>query len=287
VNLNAYPQQAKKRFGQHFLHDRSVIERMLLALALKPDDRVVEIGPGPGALTLPLLARLQRLDVVEIDRDLIAWWQQHPEARGKLWIHAQDALKLELSALAATIGNSGSHGSSAHDDRLRIVGNLPYNISTPLLFHLLEQRRYIRDMLFMLQREVVERITASPGNKDYGRLSVMIQYYCQADCLLHVGPGAFTPPPRVDSAVVLLQPKTEPDLAVRDEQVFAKLVAQAFSQRRKTLRNTLKPLLSADQIEQVGIDPGCRAETLTLHDFVRLSNLLPGSAGNPPDAPDT
>ncbi|HPQ96628.1 MAG: 16S rRNA (adenine(1518)-N(6)/adenine(1519)-N(6))-dimethyltransferase RsmA [Thiothrix sp.] len=271
-----YPQQAKKRFGQHFLHDRSVIERMLKALALQPEDRVVEIGPGPGALTLPLLARLQRLDVVEIDRDLIAWWQQHPEAQGKLQIHAQDALKLELAPLV--------QDSST---RLRIVGNLPYNISTPLLFHLLGQRRQIRDMLFMLQKEVVDRIIASPGSRDYGRLSVMIQYYCQVARLLHVGPGAFTPPPKVDSAVVWLQPKAVPELAARDEAAFAALVAQAFSQRRKTLRNTLKPLLSASRIEQAGINPGCRAETLTLNDFVRLSYQLPDAGGNPSGPPDT
>lgn len=257
-----YAQRAKKRFGQHFLHDRNVIERMLGALALKDSDRVVEIGPGPGALTLPLLARLPRLDVVEIDRDVITWWQQQPEAEGKLHIHAQDALKLDIPALRA------------EGEMLRIVGNLPYNISTPLIFHFLTYREHIRDMLFMLQKEVVDRITAEPGTKSYGRLSVMVQYYCETDYLLKIGPGAFSPPPKVDSAVVLLKPWTTTPHVANDNQQLSKLVAQAFAQRRKTLRNTLKKLLTAEQIESVGINPGHRAETLAVADFVRLSNLL-------------
>ncbi len=246
--MNSYEQQAKKRFGQHFLHDRGVIERMLRALNLSPKDRVVEIGPGPGALTFPLLERLPQLDVVEIDHDVIAWWQQQPQAQGKLTIHALDALKLDVQSL---------RGDS---EPLRIVGNLPYNISTPLLFHLLEQGSHIRDMLFMLQKEVVDRITAAPDSNDYGRLSVMIQYFCETSYLMKVGPGAFNPPPKVDSAVVYLKPWTKLPYPANNLQTFSQVVAQAFSQRRKTLRNTLKGLLTAEQMESLGIDPTRRAE---------------------------
>lgn len=255
----AYQQRAKKRLGQHFLHDRSVIERMLRHLHLQTNDRVVEIGPGPGALTFPLLERLTRLDIIEIDRDVIAWWQQ--QAHDKLHIHAQDALQLDIAALRGD------------GEALRVVGNLPYNISTPLIFHWLKQAEHVRDMLFMLQKEVVDRITAAPNSKDYGRLSVMIQYACETDYLMKVGPGAFQPPPKVDSAVVYLRPWTELPHRAQDSAHFARLVAQAFSQRRKTLRNTLKPLLQAEQIESIDIDPSRRAETLSVADFVRLSNL--------------
>ena len=234
---------------------------MLRHLHLQPHNRVVEIGPGPGALTLPLLERLTRLDIVEIDRDVIAWWQQQPQARDKLHIHAQDALQLDI----ATLRGAGA--------ALRVVGNLPYNISTPLIFHWLKQAEHVRDMLFMLQKEVVDRITAVPNSKDYGRLSVMVQYACETEYLMKVGPGAFQPPPKVDSAVVYLRPWTELPHRAQDSTHFARLVAQAFSQRRKTLRNTLKPLLQAEQIERAGIDPSRRAETLSVADFVRLSDL--------------
>lgn len=259
--MSRYEHQAKKRFGQHFLHDRNVIDKMLRALHLQPTDRVVEIGPGPGALTFPLLALLPRLDVVEIDRDVIAWWQQQPQAEGKLHIHAQDALKLDLPGLRGA------------GEALRIVGNLPYNISTPLIFHFLQYREHIRDMLFMLQKEVVDRLTAEPDSADYGRLSVMVQYFCETHYLLKIGPGAFSPPPKVDSAVVYLKPWATPPYLANDEAHFAKVVAQAFSQRRKTLRNTLKGLLTVEQMESLGIDPQRRAETLTVEDFVNLSNL--------------
>lgn len=259
-----YQQRAKKRFGQHFLHDRSVIDRMLRAMALKASDRVVEIGPGPGALTFPLLEILDRLDVVEIDRDVIAWWQQQPQAAGKLQIHAQDALTFEVSKLGYADTNSSP---------VRIIGNLPYNISTPLIFNLLAQADQIRDMLFMLQKEVVDRLTAEPGSKDYGRLSVMVQYFCEASYLLKIGPGAFNPPPKVDSAVVYLKPRAFALQADSTEQLSA-LVAKAFSQRRKTLRNALKDLLTVEQIESVGISATQRAETLSVSDFVQLSNLL-------------
>ncbi len=260
--MDAYSQRAKKRFGQHFLHDRGVIDRMLRSLALKNSDRVVEIGPGPGALTFPLLDLLPRLDIVEIDRDVIAWWQQQAQAQGKLHIHAQDALQLDVVNLRGD------------GEALRVVGNLPYNISTPLIFHLLANAEHIRDMLFMLQKEVVDRLTAAPNSRDYGRLSVMVQYACQTEYLMHVAPGAFRPPPKVDSAVVYLKPWAKLPYVANDEARFAKLVAQAFSQRRKTLRNTLKGTLTTEQIESVGIDPVQRAETLSVADFVNLANLL-------------
>ena len=260
--MNQYAQQAKKRFGQHFLHDRGVIERMLAALSLSPTDRVVEIGPGPGALTFPLLERLDHLDIVEIDRDVISWWQQQAPAQGKLRIHAQDALKPDVPSLRGT------------GELLRIVGNLPYNISTPLLFHLLEQGKHIRDMLFMLQKEVVDRITAEPNSSDYGRLSVMIQYFCETSYLMKVGPGAFNPPPKVDSAVVYLKPWVNLPYPAKNLHTFSQLVAQAFSQRRKTLRNTLKGLVSLEQMESIGIDPIRRAETLSVKEFVNLANLI-------------
>ena len=173
--MSQYQQHAKKRFGQHFLHDRNVIDNMLRAMNLQPTDHVVEIGPGPGALTFPLLELLPRLDVVEIDRDVIAWWREQPQGIGKLHIHAQDALKLDIPGLRG------------EGDTLRIIGNLPYNISTPLIFHFLQHRAHIRDMLFMLQKEVVDRLTAEPDSSDYGRLSVMVQYYCEPHYLLKIG----------------------------------------------------------------------------------------------------
>ena len=261
--MSQYQQRAKKRFGQHFLHDRSVINRMISALALQPDDQVIEIGPGTGALTFPLLEKLSHLQLVEIDRDVIHWWQQqNQQVQDKLHVHTLDALKLNVPKLRNT------------NEQLRVVGNLPYNISTPLIFHLISHAEHIRDMLFMLQKEVVDRITASPGTKDYGRLSVMVQYFCSAEYLLKVGPGAFNPPPKVDSAVVYLKPRTEFALAAHDTEVLSATVAKAFSQRRKTLRNTLKGLLTAEQIESLDINPSQRAETLSVTDFVRLSNLV-------------
>ncbi len=260
-----YQQRAKKRFGQHFLHDRSVINRMVSALALQPDDRIVEIGPGTGALTFALLEKLPHLQLVEIDRDVIAWWQQQEQSiRDKLHIHALDALQLDIPTLRGPMRSAP----------LRVVGNLPYNISTPLIFHLISHAPHICDMLFMLQKEVVERITASPGTKDYGRLSVMVQYFCVTEYLLKIGPGAFSPPPKVDSAVVYLRPRTEFSLVAQDTAALSATVAKAFAQRRKTLRNNLKGLLSVTQIEALNIDPGQRAETLAVSDFVRLSNAV-------------
>src|SRR3989344_5300807 len=225
----------RKRFGQHFLHDRNVIGRIVAALSLRPEDHVVEIGPGRGALTRELATRLAHFDAVELDRDLLAHLQSSiPPDR--LTLHGADALKFDFCQLTQ-MGR-----------KLRLVGNLPYNISTPLLFHLLDQAGCIEDMLFMLQREVVQRLAAAPGGKDYGRLSVMIQYRCRVEKLFDVAPGAFTPPPKVDSAIV----------------------RAAFGQRRKVLRNTLKGLVAPETMERLGINPGRRAETLTLLEFAAL-----------------
>ncbi|MBI3547087.1 MAG: 16S rRNA (adenine(1518)-N(6)/adenine(1519)-N(6))-dimethyltransferase RsmA [Gammaproteobacteria bacterium] len=251
--------QARKRFGQHFLHDRNVIARIAAALAPTNDDVIVEIGPGTGALTRELLNRVKHLHAVEFDRDLVARLNSEiaPE---RLTLHQADALKFEFCPLA-TAGR-----------KLRVIGNLPYNISTPLLFHLLEQAGCIQDMLFMLQKEVVTRLAAGPGGKDYGRLSVMIQYRCAVEKLFNVAPGAFTPPPQVDSSIVRLVPHATPPVAVNDVERFAQLVKAAFTSRRKVLRNTLKGWVTPEIMAALGIDAGRRAETLSLAEFAALSN---------------
>ncbi len=254
----------RKRFGQHFLHDRNVIGRIVTALSPRPEDHIVEIGPGKGALTRTLVASLEHLDAVELDRDLVTYLRSEFPA-DKLTLHQADALKFDFCQLAG----------DGH--KLRLVGNLPYNISTPLLFRLLDQSHCIADMLFMLQKEVVQRLAAAPGGKDYGRLSVMIQYRCRVEKLFDVPPGAFTPPPKVDSAVVRLLPLFTPPVTVNDEVQFAKVVRAAFASRRKTLRNNLRGLLSAGQLLALGIDPVRRAETLTLAEFASLSNAVKSS----------
>lgn len=256
------PHRPRKRFGQNFLRDRGTIGRIIGAVAPVRGDHVVEIGPGLGALTGPLIERLGHLDVVELDRDLIEPLRQRYAQAGDLCIHNTDALRFDFCSLAKP------------GERLRIVGNLPYNISTPLLFHLMEQLRCIRDMHFMLQKEVVQRLAASPGGREYGRLSVMIQFHCRVQSLLKVPPGAFRPEPKVDSAVVRLIPHQEPPVVVEDRRAFAEVVAYAFAQRRKTLRNTLRGLLDAEEITASDIDARRRAETLTLEEFAALANTL-------------
>ncbi len=254
--------QARKRFGQHFLHDPQVIGRILRALDPQPDDTVVEIGPGLGALTLPLLQRLPRLQVVELDRDVIPRLRAASGDAPGLEIHQADALSFDFASLAV------------RGRPLRLLGNLPYNISTPLLFHLLDCLGAVRDMHFMLQKEVVERLVAVPGGGDYGRLTVMVAARAKAEMLFEVGPGAFTPPPRVVSAVVRITPRPA-GFPIDDPRAFAQVVATAFGQRRKTLANALKRLLPATAIAAAGIDPGARAETLAPADFGRLAALLP------------
>jgi len=255
------PFYARKRFGQHFLHDPSIIGRIVSAIAIKPGEIIVEIGPGLGALTKPLLAHAQHLHVVELDRDLARRLAVAFQDRN-LHLHTADALTFDFAALAEI------------DRPLRIVGNLPYNISTPLLFHLLAQSRHIRDMHFMFQREVANRITASPGGAHYGRLSVMTQWHCRTEKLFDVGAGAFAPPPRVTSSVVRLTVRTEPPAPVSDQATLERLVAKAFSHRRKTLRNCLRGWLSPAAITAAGVDPGARPETLDLHQFANLSNQV-------------
>jgi 16S rRNA (adenine1518-N6/adenine1519-N6)-dimethyltransferase len=249
----------RKRFGQNFLHDPGIIGKIVAAINPRPDESLVEIGPGQGAITLPLLEAAGKLTVVELDRDLILPLQTRCREAGELTVHNADALRLDFCSLA-------------DGTPLRVVGNLPYNISTPLLFHLLDQHHCIRDMHFMLQKEVVDRMAAKPGPGQYGRLSVMLQYRCRVTPLFTIGPGAFTPPPKVDSAFVRLEPYAQPPVQVDDEAVFAALVRQAFSQRRKTLRNTLREMLDTDEIKATGVDPGARAETLSLNAFAALAN---------------
>lgn len=256
----------RKRFGQHFLHDPAIIDRIVAAFAPAPGETIVEIGPGRGALTQPLLRAAGQLDAIELDRDLAPLLTRTCASTGELRLHHADALRFDFCALA--------RGT----DRLRVIGNLPYNISTPLLFHLLDAKRCIADMLFMLQKEVVDRIVAAPGSDDYGRLSVMVQYHCATARLFTIGPGAFTPPPRVDSAIVRLVPYAAPPVAVVNEALFAHVVRHAFSQRRKTLRNTLKPLLPAEAITACGVDPQRRAETLSLVEFAALTNAAAAHA---------
>ncbi|MDX1572122.1 MAG: 16S rRNA (adenine(1518)-N(6)/adenine(1519)-N(6))-dimethyltransferase RsmA [Xanthomonadales bacterium] len=250
----------RKRFGQHFLHDPGVIARIVAAIDPRPGDRLVEIGPGSGAITADLLRCAGRLDVVELDRDLVGPLQARFAHLGELRVHQGDALKVELCALGGMY------------DPLRLVGNLPYNVSTPLLFRFLDQRGCVRDMHFMLQKEVVARMAAEPGGKEYGRLSVMLQVHCTVTRLFDIGPGAFTPPPKVDSSLVRLIPFGSPPWPIDDPQRFARLVADAFSQRRKTLRNALKQRFDARMFDRAGIDPGTRAEQLAPADFVRLAN---------------
>jgi len=254
--------QARKRFGQNFLHDQRIINDILNYAHPQPGEHWVEIGPGLGALTSPLLARGVDLDVIELDRDLVARLQQQFAANPKIAIHSADALRFEFSSLAKNA------------EKLRVIGNLPYNISTPLLFHLLETTPCLEDMIFMLQKEVVNRICAQAGSKQYGRLSVMIQYYCDAEWLFDVPPESFNPAPQVMSAIVRLTPHAAPPVAIADLSAFRALVTQAFSQRRKTLRNSLRNFISAEQLSALGIDGELRAEAITLAEFAEIANAL-------------
>ncbi|WP_020649501.1 16S rRNA (adenine(1518)-N(6)/adenine(1519)-N(6))-dimethyltransferase RsmA [Solimonas variicoloris] len=262
------PHQAKKRFGQNFLHDPQVIARILRAIHPQADDVLVEIGPGLGALTVPLLEKTGRLQVVEIDRDVIPHLIEATGHAPGLHITQADALTVDYRQFTEP------------GKRLRLVGNLPYNISTPILFHLLEQADAIADMHFMLQKEVVERMCAEPGSEHYGRLTVALAARCEVAHLFNVGPGAFRPAPKVDSAIVRLRPRA-PDYAIDDLALFDRVVAAAFSQRRKTLANALKGVADAATIAAAGIEPTIRAERLHARDFARLANLLHARASAP------
>lgn len=251
----------KKRFGQNFLNNQQVIERIVRAIHPYPDDHMVEIGPGEAALTVPLLKVVKRLEIIEIDNDLIAPLTQKFGHLPNFHLHHTDALTFDYATLLQN-----------EEEKLRVVGNLPYNISSPLIFHLLTYADRIQDMHFMLQKEVVDRMTAEPGSKTYGRLSVMLQYRCDTQHLFKVGPKNFTPPPKVDSAIARLTPwQTLPNPAENNTD-FAELVKAAFAHKRKTLRNNLKGLLNSDEIEATGIAPSMRAEQLPVADFVTLAN---------------
>lgn len=251
----------RKRFGQNFLHDPGVIRRLLAAVDACPGDQLVEIGPGRGALTRGLLEAAGRLAVIELDRDLIEPLAQVSVGAGELRVYNADALGFDLCSLIEG------------EERLRLVGNLPYNISTPLVFRFLDQAHCIRDMHLMLQREVVERIAAKPRSKAYGRLSVMIQAYCEVESLVTIGPGAFTPAPKVESAFLRLVPHRPLPYPIGDQAWFARLVAAAFAQRRKTLRNSLKGLVAGELLTACGIDPGQRAEEIPVATFIGLANM--------------
>jgi 16S rRNA (adenine1518-N6/adenine1519-N6)-dimethyltransferase len=251
----------RKRFGQHFLHDPGVIRRIIEGVAPAVGERIVEIGPGRGALTWDLLRRAQALDVIEIDRDLAQTLKDDSRATGALHVHVENALATDYVRLRA--------GGAP----LRIVGNLPYNISTPLLFRLLSQRSAIADMHFMLQKEVVDRMTAQPSNKTYGRLTVMLAAVTEVERLFDVGPGAFQPRPKVWSAVVRLRPTLEPRFEIGDDGVLRTLVTAAFSHRRKILSNGLKGMLTPEEIESCGIDSQLRPEALAPAQFGLLAAL--------------
>jgi 16S rRNA (adenine1518-N6/adenine1519-N6)-dimethyltransferase len=254
----------RKRFGQHFLHDPAILDRIVSSVNPVPGDRLVEIGPGRGALTRLLLGTgLSSLDAVEIDRDLAELLRNEFGSDAALTLHEADALEFDFAAL-----------SQARGGRLRIIGNLPYNISTPLLFHLLDSAACIEDMHVMLQREVVERMAASPGSSEYGRLTIMLAPWVTVEPLFDVGPGAFQPPPRVWSAVARLSVRPEPAFQVSPR--FGQVVAAAFAHRRKTLRNALRGLVEVAQIEACGLDPGVRPETLPPPAFNCLARSLDG-----------
>ena len=264
LGADGFRRDAKKNLGQNFLHDRGVIERIVLAIDPRPGDRIVEIGPGQGALTFPLLRRHGELTAIEFDRDLLQPLAAAAQAHGALSLLNANVLDVDFSALAA--------GGMPGEGLLRLVGNLPYNLSSPILFHALDHAAAIRDMHFMLQKEVVERMAAGPGSKVYGRLSVMLQAYCRVTPLFKVPPGAFRPAPKVDSAVVRLQPLQPEAVVVADRAHFAHVVRAAFGQRRKTLRNALSGVVDATAIEAAGVRPDARAEQLSVADFASLAN---------------
>lgn len=252
----------RKRFGQHFLSDQAIIHRIVSALAPRPQDHLVEIGPGQGALTLPVLKLAKRMDAVELDRDLIEPLQDRCRHAGELVVHESDVLEFDFASLYRD------------GEKLRVIGNLPYNISTPLIFHLLEYQAIIADMLFMLQKEVALRLAAKVSTNDYGRLSVMVQYYCQVDYLFDVPPSSFYPPPKVDSSIIRLLPYQTLPYRADDTALFAAVVKQAFSQRRKTLRNSLKSMVTDEVWEMLPMPSTARAENLSVGEFVQIANLL-------------
>jgi len=253
--------QAKKRFGQNFLHNDAVISDIVDAINPEPGENLVEIGPGLGALTEPVVERAEKLSVVELDRDLAHRLRHHPFLAPHLTIYETDALNFDFAQLAL-------------EQPLRIFGNLPYNISTPLIFHLLTFKDKVKDMHFMLQKEVVERMAAGPDCKAYGRLSIMTQYQCQVFPVMEIGPEAFKPAPKVDSAIVRLVPHKTISNPVKDINALNTVCLAAFNQRRKTIRNSFKKLLSVEQLESLNIDANLRPENLSINDYIKLANFI-------------
>ena len=249
----------KKFLGQHFLHDPKILERIVGFISPQPSDHLVEVGPGEGALTSRLLPLVHSMDVIEIDRDVIPKLKNNCKNSETLRVYMGDVLRVAFTQFSPP---------------LRLVGNLPYNISTPLLFKAVENIALIKDMHFMLQKEVAERIVAPPGSKTYGRLSIMLQYYCEVELLLHVGPGVFSPPPKVDSAFIRLIPRKCFSVVAEDEGLFREVVRSAFCQRRKIISNSLKKYITASQLKELGIDPMSRPEQLSVDEFVRIGNKI-------------
>ena len=252
----------RKRFGQNFLHDYNIISHIIASIGIQQGQHFVEIGPGQGALTEPLLKNAIQLDLIELDRDLVALLAAKFVGIDKVTLHSADALHFDFKSLVHT------------NEKLRVIGNLPYNISTPLLFHLLENAACIADMHFMLQKEVVDRLCAAPNSHHYGRLSVMMQYYCATELLLIVPPESFYPAPKVTSAVIRLIPHEKPPVQVNNIKLLNRVVTEAFCQRRKTLRNSLKKLIAEETIVALDINPLLRAENISLEQFAQLSNTL-------------
>jgi 16S rRNA (adenine1518-N6/adenine1519-N6)-dimethyltransferase len=263
------PHKARKRFGQNFLHDAQIIDRIVRAITPKEGQQLVEIGPGQGAITAPLLKAGAELTAIEIDRDLAALLRERFVDQPRFHLVEMDVLKFDFATLGAQPAS------------LRILGNLPYNISTPLLFHLLQYADLIHDMVFMLQLEVVDRLAAQPGDEDYGRLSIMMQYHCRVEKLFRVPPGAFNPQPRVDSAIVRLTPWETLPCPVRNYPLLETLVREAFNKRRKTIRNTLRHFFSSEQLESLPIDLALRPENLALADYARIADILDQSGPAP------
>lgn len=264
---------ARKRFGQNFLHDTHVIQNIVAAICPQKDQFLLEIGPGLGALTEPVAEQIDRLTVLELDRDLAERLRHHPFLHQKLNVIETDAMQFDFAQLYA------SEKLAEEQQKIRVFGNLPYNISTPLMFHLFKFCDIIQDMHFMLQKEVVKRLCAAPNSKAYGRLTIMTQYFCQVMPVLEVPPSAFKPAPKVDSAVVRLIPHQQLSHAVKDLYWLNRVTAQAFNQRRKTLRNALSTLLSPENLTALSIDLNARAENLSIADYARLADWL---ADNPP-----
>lgn len=254
----------RKSLGQNFLQDPNIINKIVAALNLSKDDTVIEIGPGRGALTELIIGQAGHTHLIEFDRDLVEHWQNIAQTDTALTVHGQDVLTFDLHEIINLEQSPG---------KVKVIGNLPYNISSPVLFHLMNYADHIHSQVVMLQKEVVERMASKPGSKQYGRLSVMLQQRYSIENLFRVPPGAFFPPPKVDSAIARLTPLAEVAYPVDCQLDFQKLVKQAFSMRRKTLRNTLKGLLTAEQIESLNIDPSARAETLSVENFSTLTNL--------------